>query len=294
MSPLLAADGVFPGLRLKIEYRNPSLSIKHRGLPPHIFQLASQGKVSRRSRLAILSAGSAGIAVTWAAQQLGCKASVFVPPGTPEIARRYMEWMGGEVHTLTPSELHTTHEKLRRDPNLTVIEQLSETSLAGHYAVVGRELARQADSIIAVLVGAGTAASLMGIGSVLRERGIRVFGVEPAEAPVLQGGAWSPHRIPGLAPPIPTALFDRDAVDGVLSVPSAAAWDTAQEVLRLTGEPIGPSSGACVHAAKELRKRLPEGEIVAVCSSSVITALVDARGAVNLPTVSCQPGEFQQ
>ncbi len=280
MTPLVDASTIIPGLKLKIEYHNPSLSIKHRGLPPHIFAMARNGKISTASRLAIISAGSAGIAVAWAANQIGCKASIFVPPGTPEIIVSYIDWLGGEVLQIPAGQSQTIQQQIRCEPSWTVIEQLSDHSLCKHYEVVGEELLIQSSSFVIVIVGTGTAASVMGISAALHKHKVKIFAVEPAEAAVLQGQPWHPHRISGLAPPIMTELFDHTVVDGLISVPSDAAWQTARDVMNLTGESIGPSSGACVYAAKQLREQGFKGELIAICSSSIITALVNSKETV--------------
>jgi len=113
----------------------------------------------------------------------------------------------------------------------------------------------------------------MGISNSLRKTGIKVYAVEPAEAPVLQGGAWGPHNIPGLAPPVKTTLFDPKGVDGIISIPSQKSWDTAASVLEITGEPVGPSSGAAIAAAQQLQEEGLSGDIVAICPSQMVTSL---------------------
>lgn len=273
MTPIVSADRILSGLSLKIEYRNPSLSIKHRCLPAYLRKLADSGEITQDTKLAILSAGSAGMAVAWAANQLGCRATILVPQGTPPIVLQYIAWMGCEVVQLTTADALTKLEELRQQRGWLVVEQLSESSLCEHYEIIGHELLGQLPALAAVIVGAGTAASVMGIARVVRPKGVQVFAVEPSEASVLQLRPWRPHGISGLAPPMATALFRRAEVDGVLSVSSPAAWDASAEVLRLTGEPVGPSSGACVVAAREVRERLSRGDIVAICSSSMVTAL---------------------
>ncbi|WP_195763964.1 pyridoxal-phosphate dependent enzyme [Pseudoduganella rivuli] len=273
MTPLICAKALMPGLKLKVEYHNPSLSMKHRSLPPFVFAMAAQGRIATGSRLAILSAGSAGISVAWAAAQLNCGATVFAPPGVPETVTRYIEWLGSEVVRVAPDDAGKMHARLRGNPAWTLVEQLSEPLLCTYYYAAGLELLAQSDSIAAVTVGAGTAASVMGMAAALRPHGVKVYAVEPAEAAVLQGQRWRPHDITGLAPPIPSTLFDPTAVDGILSVPSSLAWRAAHAAMRATGEAVGPSSGACIEAAHQLRQGGVTGEIIAVCASPMLTAL---------------------
>jgi len=273
MTPLISAQSFMPALYLKIEYNNPSLSIKHRSIPTRIFSLFRNKSITRETRLAILTAGSAGVSVAWAARQIGCESTVVIPDGTSENLVRYIKWLGAEIITAAPGQVKAEIKRFQDDPGCKVIEQLNDPEFIPHYCAIGDELLKQHSDISAVTVSAGTAASVMGISSSLRKSGIKIYAVEPAEAPVLQGGPWGPHNIPGLAPPMSTQLFDPGNVDGIISVPSQKAWDTAASILDITGEPVGPSSGAAIAAAQQLREEGLSGDIVAICSSQIVTSL---------------------
>ncbi|SUX54989.1 pyridoxal-phosphate dependent enzyme [Chromobacterium vaccinii] len=273
MTPLLSAPGLLPGLSLKLEYLNPSLSIKHRSLPKTLLERASAGRISRDATLVIMTAGSAGVSVAWAASQIGCKALLLMPDGAPDSVVNYARWLGAEVERRPHPQLQELLDAHRGMPGSHVVEQLSDPELIGHYREVGEELLRQAPGLAAVTVSAGTCASLMGIAEALAPAGVPVYAVEPAEAAVLSGEPWRPHNIPGLAPPAPTRLFRREAVAGIVPVASELAWSTAREALAACGEPVGPSSGAAIAAARMLRGRGVDGDIVAVCSSHMVTSL---------------------
>jgi cysteine synthase A len=273
MTPLISAQSFMPKLYLKIEYNNPSLSIKHRSIPKQIFSLFRDKSITQKTHLAILTAGSAGASVSWAARQIGCNSTVVVPHGTSENLIRYIKWLGSEIVTTDASQVMTVMKKFKDDPSCKVIEQLNDPTFISHYYSIGAELLEQHSNISTAIVPAGTAASVMGISYSLRKHEIKIYAVEPAEAPVLQGGSWGPHNIPGLAPPMKTQLFNPKDVDGVISVPSQKAWDTAASTLTVLGEPVGPSSGAAIAAAQQLREEGLSGDIVAICPSQMVTSL---------------------
>ncbi|HHI94421.1 MAG TPA: pyridoxal-phosphate dependent enzyme [Gammaproteobacteria bacterium] len=273
MTPLISAQSFMPELYMKIEYNNPSLSIKHRSIPNQIFSLFRDNVITQKTRLAILTAGSAGASVAWAARQIGCESTVVVPNGTSENLLRYIKWLGAEVIATEPSQVMDVIKEYYDDQACKVVEQLSDPSFISHYREIGDELQKQHSEISAVTVPAGTAASVMGISHSLRKLGIKIYAVEPAEAPVLQGGPWGPHNIPGLAPPVKTKLFDPKEVDGIISIPSQKAWDIAASVLGAIGEPVGPSSGAAIAAAQQLREEGLSGDIIAICPSQMVTSL---------------------
>ncbi len=273
MTPLISAESLMPKLHLKIEYNNPSLSIKHRSIPNQIFSLFHDNIITQKNHLAILTAGSAGASVAWAARKIGCNSTVVVPNGTSENLLRYIKWLGAEVIVTEPSQIMAAMKKFHDDQTCKVVEQLSDPAFIPHYRVIGEELLKQHPDISAVVVPAGTAASVMGISSALRKLGIKVYAVEPAEAPVLQGGSWGPHNIPGLAPPVKTQLFNSESVDGIISVSSKMAWEMASSTLSITGEPVGPSSGSAIAAAQQLKEEKFSGDIVAICPSQMVTSL---------------------
>ncbi|WP_165873400.1 pyridoxal-phosphate dependent enzyme [Parasulfuritortus cantonensis] len=158
-------------------------------------------------------------------------------------------------------------------PDTFIVDQLSDVTLIQRYRIVGEELMRQNENISAITVGAGSAASAMGIALATKDKRIPVYVVEPAEAPVLSGKPWQPHGIPGLAPPIPTKLFQREWVADILLVDSETALRTAQQTLQATGEPVGTSSGAAIAAARQLHRRGIRGDIVSVCQSHLAISL---------------------
>lgn len=273
MTPLINAQVLMPGLQLKIEYLNPSLSIKHRSLPPTLLELARQGIINSSSTLVIMTAGSAGISVAWTASQLGCKAILLMPESAADSIVNYALWLGAEIQRRPHAQLEKLLQTHREASESHIVEQLSDKALIEHYRAVGEELLHQNPAAAAITVSAGTTASLMGTALATRAKGIPVYAVEPAEAAVLSGQPWKPHRISGLAPPIATRLFRREQVAGIIPIHSDQAWDMARETLQKTGEPVGPSSGAAIAAARQLREQGTVGDIIAVCSSHMVISL---------------------
>ncbi|WP_420813084.1 pyridoxal-phosphate dependent enzyme [Parasulfuritortus cantonensis] len=97
MTPLLDANVVMPGLQLKLEYLNPSLSIKHRALPPAIFEYAEKRGNTTKLRVVILTSGTAGISVAWAARRLGCEAVLLMPESAKQSVINYASQLGADI-----------------------------------------------------------------------------------------------------------------------------------------------------------------------------------------------------
>ncbi|MEJ2407290.1 MAG: pyridoxal-phosphate dependent enzyme [Candidatus Thiodiazotropha sp.] len=273
MTPLLNANRLMPGLQLKLEYLNPSLSIKHRAVPPAVFESAEERKDTRNLKLVILTSGTAGISVAWAARRLDCEAVLLMPESAKSSVINYSRQLGADVQCHPHTQLESLFQEYKESPDTIIVDQLADTTFIDRYRIVGEELLHQNENISAIVVGAGSAASSMGIALATKEKGVPVYVVEPAEAPVLSGKPWQPHGIPGLAPPIPTRLFRREWVADILHVDSETAWATAHKALQATGEPVGPSSGATIAGALELRERGIQGDIVSVCPSHLAISL---------------------
>lgn len=102
--------------------------------------------------------------------------------------------------------------------------------------------------------GVGTAASLRGVATVLKRHNpeVRIVAVEPAESPVLQGGAPGPHGIEGVGIGYTPPLWDPAVVDEVVAVGSDAAKQMARRLAREEALFAGTPSGANVIAAIEV------------------------------------------
>jgi cysteine synthase A len=100
---------------------------------------------------------------------------------------------------------------------------------------------------------------------VLREtlgRAVKIVAVEPARSPVLSGGRFAVHGIQGLGASFVPGIFNRDAVDEVVTVRDEDAMATALRLCREEGLLVGISAGANVWAALAVAAGLGEGRVV--------------------------------
>ena len=81
------------------------------------------------------------------------------------------------------------------------------------------------------------------------------MAVEPADSPVLSGGAPGLHKIAGIGAGFVPPVLDRSLVDEVIQVSNEAAADHARRLGREEGILVGISSGAALYAALEVAAR---------------------------------------
>jgi cysteine synthase A len=118
-----------------------------------------------------------------------------------------------------------------------------------------------------VVGGVGTGGTITGVAEVLKARkpGLRAIAVEPADSPVLSGGAPGPHKIQGIGAGFVPGVYNPAIVDEIIPVQTPDAYATARALARQEGILAGISSGAATWAAVQVATR-PEnaGKLVVV------------------------------
>ena len=141
-----------------------------------------------------------------------------------------------------------------------------------HRETTAREILEQTGGDIDVFVaGIGTGGTLTGVGQVLRQEkpGVKIYGVEPSESPLLSEGQAAPHKIQGLGPNVVPEILDQGIWDELLHIESDVAITYARRAAAEEGLLVGISSGAALAAASELARR-PELE-----GKTIVTVLPD-------------------
>ena len=265
-TPVVSLKALDTELLLKVEYLNPVNSIKYRAIPKLLLQKRKEGLLKPSQTIAILSAGSAALTATWTGVQLGHKVLSLLPQVTPNTIVKAIKWLGGEVIVDTEDNLIKHIKKISQESAYHVLSQSTEPKLIDFYFPVGFEIVEQVKNLSAVTIGIGTGASLTGIGRAIKAKmpHVKIFGVEPSEAAVASGKPWAPHKLIGLAPPIPQPLLDKNIITDIITIPSEAAWEQARNTAKLSGLTVGPVAGATILSALEIRKRGIKGNIVAI------------------------------
>ncbi len=270
-------DGAQGNVFAKLEFYNPTSSVKDRLGIAMIDAAEASGALKPGGTVVEATSGNTGIAVAMVAAARGYK-SIFTMPESVSKERRKLILAFGAELVLTPAAegmkgAVAAAEKLSETGAVLVRQFENEAGPAIHYATTGPEIWRDLDGKVDAFVsGIGTGGTITGTGRFLKEKnpGIKVFGVEPAASPILNGGAPGPHPLQGIGANFIPNILDRTVYDEILDATADDAMKYARRAAAEEGILAGISSGATLWAATEVAQR-PEfagKNIVVILASS--------------------------
>jgi cysteine synthase A len=279
-TPLVALQRLTPAgsarVLVKLESANPTGSMKDRVARAMVEGAIAAGNLSPGDTVVEYTAGTTGISLALVCAALGLRAHFVFSDAFSEDKRHTMRAYGAAI-TNVPSErgqiterliraLISTAAEISRRPGHWYCDQLNNRDGEAGYHALGEELWKQSGAQVDALVQAvGTAHSIHGSAQALRRHNprLRVVAVEPAESPVLSGGASGAHHIDGIGIGFVPPLWRAAEVDEILTVASAEARAMARRLAREEAIFAGTSTGANVVAALNVAARLGPGATVA-------------------------------
>ncbi len=255
---------------VKLERQNPAGSVKDRVALNMLDEAERAGIIAPDAGYTIIepTSGNTGVGLAALAAARGYRLVITMPDTMSTERRALLAAYGAEL-VLTPGSqgmkgaIKRAEELAASTPKSWIAGQFANPSNpAAHEATTGPEIWRDTDGEVDVFVaGVGTGGTITGVGRYLKKmkENVLIVAVEPADSPVLSGGAAAPHAIQGIGAGFVPEVLDTGIYDEVIAVESADALATGRSLARKAGVLAGISSGAAVWAAVELAKR-PEHE----------------------------------
>ena len=285
-TPVLRLEPGAFGLRgeivLKLELLQHTGSFKPRGA----FNKLLSSQVPEAGVIAA-SGGNFGLAVGYAARELGHPAEVFVPETSPAIKARRIREMGATV-TIVPGFYDDAAAASREQAASTgalVMHPFDQPEVVAGQGTIAAELTEQVHDADTVLVAIGGGGLIGGIAAWFEGR-TRVVGIEPDTCPTmseaLRVGRPIPVEVGGYAA---DSLGSRQAgdiafevasryVEHVILVPDETIIDAQRalwERCRIVAEPGGAAAFAAVLSGRYLPDP-DERVVVLVCGANTDAA----------------------
>ncbi|OUQ19504.1 cysteine synthase A [Lachnoclostridium sp. An138] len=269
-TPLVEAEnlekelGLQARILVKLEYLNPTGSVKDRAAKSMIEDAENRGILKEGAVIIEPTSGNTGIGLAAIAAVKGYR-MILTMPDTMSVERRNILKAYGAEIVLTPGAegmsgaIKKARELASEIPDSFIPGQFENpANAAAHRVSTGPEIWKDTDGQVDVFVaGVGTGGTLTGVGEYLKEQKpeVKIVAVEPADSPVLSKGTSGPHKLQGIGAGFVPEVLNTEIYDEIIPVESDDAFAAGKLLAKKEGILTGITSGAALWAAVELARR---------------------------------------
>ena len=248
----------------KLEYFNPSSSVKDRLAVALIDAAQAAGKIKSDTIVLEPTSGNTGIGLAMVCAARGIKLAITMPESMSKERRAVLRALGAEL-ILTPAAegmpgaINKAAALAAGDARYFIPQQFENPANAEiHRKTTAEEIWKDTDGTVDIVVaGVGTGGTITGVGEVLKARkpSVQVIAVEPDASAVLSGSPKGAHPIQGIGAGFIPAVLNTRIYDEVIRVKNEDAFLTARAAATKEGLLVGISAGAALWAALQIASR---------------------------------------
>ena len=246
----------------KLEFYNPTSTVKDRLAIAMVDAAEKSGALKPGGTIVEATSGNTGIALAMVGAARGYKTILTMPESMSSERKALLRAFGAEL-ILTPAAEDmkgaVAQAETYKDSGAVYVSQFeNEAGPDIHRRTTGEEIWCDTDgSVDAVVSGIGTGGTITGVGQLLKSKNpaIKIFGVEPAASPILNGGDPGKHPLQGIGANFVPPVLDRKIYDEIFDADADIAVKYAREAGTKEGILAGLSSGAALWAAHQVAQR---------------------------------------
>ena len=255
--------GLKARLFAKVEYFNPTGSVKDRAALYMVLDAEEKGLLKEGSTIIEPTSGNTGIGLAFISAIRGYRVILTMPESMSIERRKLLKAYGAEIVLTEASKgmkgaIAKANELKEEIPNSIILGQFDNpANPKAHYLTTGPEIFKDLDGKVDVFVaGVGTGGTLTGVGKFLKEKNpnTKVIAVEPSKSSVLSGNPSGPHGIQGIGAGFIPTILDINIYDAIMPRTEGQSYEASHLLGSLEGMLVGISSGAALSAGIELAK----------------------------------------
>lgn len=248
----------------KVEAFNPASSVKDRIAAAIIDAAEESGALKEGGTIIEATSGNTGVALAMVGASRGYHVVIAMPSSMSIERRLLMKAFGAELVLTDPKDgisgAVAAAEKIRdeREGSIIASQFTNPANPQIHRVTTAEEIWADTDGTVNIVVaGVGTGGTISGVGDALKQKNpdIQIIAVQPAESPMLTGGASGPHGIQGIGPNFVADTYNAQVVDEVIDIDTPTALTFARRAATEEGLLVGISSGAALAAATQVAER---------------------------------------